>query len=100
LSAHGLDGQYAAEILTCEAVFDIVVIDGWDRMSCARHAVQRLQPDGVIVWDNTDRERYAEGVQLLAAQGFRQLDFAGLGPGQTRETCTSIFYRSGNCFGI
>ena len=80
--------------------FDIVVIDGRRRNECARHAVAALAGNGVIVWDNSERERYDEGKRHLVALGFRQLDFWGVVPGNVKEIATSIFYRADNCLGI
>lgn len=80
--------------------FDIVVIDGRDRVNCAIHSVAALKGEGVILWDNTDRPRYKEGILHLQGRGFRQIEFIGLVPGSTAKAETSLFYRSGNCFGI
>jgi hypothetical protein len=80
--------------------FTILVIDGRRRVECARASVEALAPEGVVVWDNSERERYAEGLAFLHARGFRQLDFWGLGPLNLRAWCTSVLYRPGNCLGI
>jgi hypothetical protein len=80
--------------------FDIVVIDGRDRVSCARNSLGALKPDGVIVWDNADREEYRPGYQFLESNGFRRLDFAGLGPLNAYQSTTAVFYRDSNCLGI
>ena len=79
---------------------DIIVIDGRDRVECAKACLPGLTADGVIVWDNSDRPRYEEGFQLLSREGFRRLDFTGLGPVNFTPWMTSIFYRSSNCLGI
>lgn len=96
----GPGGEYAKAIAQDRGRFDIVVIDGRDRVSCARNAVRCLEAHGVIVWDNSDRDRYAAGFAMLAADGFRRLDFVGMGPCTTQGWCTSVFYRPGNCLGI
>ena len=80
--------------------FDIVIVDGADRINCAKNAVQALKSDGLIVWDNSEREEYKEGYEFLTKEGFKRLDFWGHGPIGYREWCTSIFYRAENCFGI
>jgi hypothetical protein len=79
---------------------DIIVIDGRDRVDCARACLPGLRPGGVIVWDNSDRERYQDGFDWLGQNGFRRLDFGGLGPVNFTPWVTSIFYRSENCLGI
>ena len=80
--------------------FDIVVIDGHDRVNCARSCLQALKPDGVVIWDNSDREEYAEGYEHLQNLGFRRIDFNGLGPINAYSWTTSAFYRDLNCLGI
>lgn len=94
------DGDYAREILQHEGLFDLVVIDGRDRVNCAKYALDKLSAKGVILWDNSDRERYQPGFDMLLSRGFRKLDFWGFGPVVTGVWMTSVFYRDGNCMGI
>lgn len=93
-------GAYARAILEGSDVFDVVVIDGRDRVACAAATVQRLAPDGVIIWDNAERSRYRVAYRDLATRGFRRLPFRGHGPINKKEWETSIFYRSSNCLGL
>jgi len=93
-------GAYAATILASEDLFHVVVIDGRDRVACARHAVKRLTADGVLLWDNTDRPRYQPGLDELQLAGFRRLDFYGLGPVNASPEQSSLLYRPDNCLGI
>jgi hypothetical protein len=99
-SALTYGGEYSKVISRYKTIFDIVVIDGRDRINCARNAVTAMKEDGVIIWDNSDRNQYAEGYAHLAGNSFRRLDFRGLGPINTGEWCTSIFYRRDNCLAI
>lgn len=94
------EGGYAAAITTSARRYDVVVIDGRERVACAPYALTALKHGGVIVWDNSDRARYAEGHALLAASGFKRLDFWGMGPVNTDGWCTSVFYRDGNVLAI
>jgi hypothetical protein len=96
-----LEGEaYARQVTQCGRSFDLVVIDGRDRVNCARHALSALSPVGVIVWDNSERTHYEDGYRLLMEAGFRRLDFHGMSPLNTYGSTTSIFYRAGNCLGI
>jgi hypothetical protein len=80
---------------------DVIVIDGVDRLNCVAVALNHAAPTGVIVVDNLEYEQpFAPAVQLLRDAGWRELPFWGLAPGELRESCTSIFYRPGNCLGI
>lgn len=93
-------GQYASQILPFKREFDIVVIDGSDRVECAVNCVDALKEDGVIVWDNTDRDDYRPGFDFLLARGFRRVDFWGMTPMVLFESQTTVFYRDGNCLGL
>ena len=41
--------------------FDVIVVDGLERLSCYRLAVQRLRPGGILVVDNSDNDRTTGG---------------------------------------
>ena len=101
---HHLDATQGDAYPTCalsaRSRSDIIVIDGRERVRCAKHSLEALTPNGVIVWDNSERPEYAEGLDFLAAAGFRRIDFWGMGPINTYEWSTSILYRDANCLGI
>jgi predicted O-methyltransferase YrrM len=50
--------SYANAIVDHGGTFDIVVIDGRERLACANASLPFLSSRGVLVWDDTDRERY------------------------------------------
>lgn len=93
-------GRYSEMCGVRDSKYDCIIIDGRNRILCAAHAIKQLKDDGVIVWDNSDRSKYKEGYDLLVDAGFKRLDFWGLGPINSYEWCTSIFYRKDNCLGI
>lgn len=93
-------GAYASAIDAWPGRFDVVVIDGRDRVACARHTLAALKTAGVVVWDNADRAEYAEGYAILTSAGFKRLDFWGLGPVNGDAWCTAVFYRADNCLGL
>lgn len=94
------DGDYCHMARAKRKSFDVIVVDGRDRVNCALRSVDSLSPDGVIVWDNSDRRRYAAGVAALRKRGFRQLKFRGPTPIDTWVAETSVFYRARNCLGL
>ena len=93
-------GRYNKIISEYEKKFDIVVIDGRDRINCAKNALGALKDNGIILWDNSDRDAYSEGYQYLLENGFKRLDLYGCGPIGNYGWCTTIFYRNDNCLGI
>lgn len=92
--------DYARELSKFEDVFDVVVIDGIDRCACASYALRALKKSGVVIWDNSEKDKYRSGIELLEDAGFRRIDFSGPGPAAAHGWTTSIFYRDNNCLGI
>jgi predicted O-methyltransferase YrrM len=93
-------GEYSKKAASFGRVFDIVVIDGRDRVNCALNCLDSLREGGVIIWDNTNRKHYGEGFDFLARQGYRRLDFEGMAPGVIKTSKTTIFYKENNCLKI
>lgn len=93
-------GEYSKVPLQFTNLFDVIIIDGRDRVNCAKNSLASLKHDGVIIWDNSDRDDYAEGYTFLINNGFRRIDFWGMGPINAIGWCTSVFYRTENCMGI
>ena len=94
------DGRYATAVAGQTDPFDVVVIDGRDRVNCAKASLPALKPDGVIIWDNSDRPDYDAGYRFLLENRFKRIDFWGMGPINVYGWCTSVFYRPQNCFEI
>lgn len=92
--------DYIGGAKVTEGPYDCIVIDGRERTQCAKRALSALSANGIFVWDNSDREQYAEGYAFLLEQGFRRIDFWGFGPLNSEPWCTSVFYRQNNCLGI
>ena len=85
--------RYVTEIDACGGEFDVVIVDGEHRNQCARAAAARVKRSGAIVFDNSDRRSYAEGVRYLSDAGWLRIDFFGLIPSYAYKNCTSIFFR-------
>lgn len=96
----GDEENYSRQILKYKNAFDIIMIDGRERNACAKNALGALKEGGVILWDNSERERYADGQGYLIQNGFKRLDFTGLGPLNFYAWGTSLFYRNNNCFEV
>lgn len=94
------DGDYCRTPLRLEKRFDLIMIDGRDRVNCALQGVGALKDDGVILWDNAERAEYQRGYDFLIDQGFKRLDFWGMGPSRVVKWSTALFYRSGNVLGV
>jgi hypothetical protein len=93
-------GDYCHMPVKLEEKFDIIIVDGRDRVNCCKQAMDALTPEGVVVLDDSEREFYQEGVDFLLKKGFKQLAFTGISPGLFYRKATSVFYRDGNCLVI
>ncbi|MGY8986149.1 MAG: class I SAM-dependent methyltransferase [Sphingomonadales bacterium] len=94
------DGEYSKSCNNQDTLFDVIVIDGRDRVNCAKNAMSSLSKNGVIIWDNSDREYYSEGYDMLLKNNFRRLDFTGFVPVGILLSTTSVFYKENNVLGI
>ena len=94
------DGDYCRKPLALNQQFDIVIVDGRDRVNCCKQAVGALTSEGVIVLDDSERAFYAEAITFLKDKGFKQLALTGISPGLFYNKATSIFYKTGNCLDI
>lgn len=93
-------GDYCRMPLKLEKKFDIIIVDGRDRVNCCKQAVDAVSANGVIVLDDSEREFYGEGIGFLKSRGFKELSFSGISPGLFYRKSTSIFYKAGNCLDI
>jgi hypothetical protein len=74
--------------------FDVVVVDGMERLTCVRSALPHLKDDGLLILDNSDRPDYRPAFEYLADQGMGRIDFFGFAPGMDLPACTSVFARA------
>lgn len=95
-----VDGDYCRAIGLTGERYDVVIVDGRDRVNCVKQSVLFLSPRGVILLDDSQRDYYQNGIDFAKNKGFRALNLEGLkasGSGIDRST---ILYREGNCLGI
>lgn len=93
-------GDYSGTAVDTGNRYDIVIVDGRDRVNCVRKSLPALKESGVLVLDDSERDEYLEGAAYLREKGFREIPFWGMAPGLLYRKCTSVFYRDGNCLGI
>lgn len=93
-------GDYCHMPMKLEEKFDVIIVDGRDRVNCCKQAADALSASGVVVLDDSEREFYREAVDFLVKKGFKQLAFTGVSPGLFYRKATSVFYKNDNCLGI
>ena len=94
------DGEYAKKATLLNKKFEIIIVDGRDRVNCCKYSVEALSEDGVLVLDDSERNEYHPARVLLQEKGFKELSFSGISPGLFYNKATSVFYKSKNCLGI
>jgi len=97
------ENDYVYSLRQTGKQYDVIVVDGLFRNSCIMHCLDSLTPSGVVFLDNTSkhyRDQLKKGTDFMAKNGFRRLDFSGMGPIYSRKSCTTVFYRDDNCFNI
>jgi len=71
--------------------FDLIVIDGAERMRATQSSLEHIKKHGIIIVDNS--EWYQNCCALLRGHGFSQYDFCGFTPLNSFTSMTSIFVR-------
>lgn len=94
------DGEYSKFPNKLERKFDVVIVDGRDRVSCIKNAINSIKEKGVIVLDDSERKQYKDGTDFLLNRGFKKIDFWGISPGLFYRKSTTVFYKNNNCLGI
>lgn len=80
--------------------YEMIIVDGFFRVKCAQKAIQYLTDDGILLLDDSNRERYKDIFIFYKNNGFKELTFSGLKPSNIQLNYTTIFYRSKNILGI
>lgn len=83
--------QYANFPLDLKKDFDLIIVDGILRKECLETAVELVSNNGLIVFDNSDRN--PEYCKAMRDKDFIQVDFHGFGPIVNFTTTTTMFFR-------
>lgn len=94
------DGNYCRSIGLNQQQYDVVIVDGRDRVNCIKQSIDHLTHRGVILLDDSQRDEYAEGIQHAKGRGFSNLDFESIKPTGSGIHQTTLFYRTDNCLCI
>lgn len=63
-----------------DAMFDLVVVDGRSRVSCASCGMAKVKPGGYMLLDDADRDRYAWVHEKMRQLDWERLVFGGPTP--------------------
>ena len=95
-----VDGNYCRTISSTGKQYDVIIVDGRDRVNCIKQSVAAVSSRGVIILDDSQRNDYEEGIAFAKRSGFKALGIEGLKATNMEIDRTTIFYREGNCLGI
>jgi hypothetical protein len=87
------NGDYCREIEKYNNEFNFIIIDGRDRVNCIKNSLRALKENGILILDDSERERYKEAIDFLLEKGFKGIDFEGMSPSITFARHTTIFYQ-------
>lgn len=93
-------GDYCNYAVKTKKLYDIIIVDGMERVDCAINNVDALKPSGIVIIDDTERDECDKAFAFLKDKGFKRLDFWGTAPTVYYLKCTTIFYKANNCLGI
>jgi hypothetical protein len=94
------DGAYSKMPASMGVKFDIIIVDGRDRLNCCYQSLVALSQSGIVILDDSEREKYRAAIDFFNSNGFKELSFSGISPGLFYRKSTSVFYKTDNCLGI
>jgi hypothetical protein len=74
-------------------LYDIVVVDDVFRNEAAAAAIAQLKPGGMLVLDDSERERYKSTFDLFKRMGWSFASFYGATPYHFHEKQTTIWHK-------
>lgn len=80
--------------------YDLIIVDGRDRVNCVVNSLESLSEIGVVVLDDSERSEYQEAITFMLNNSFKKIDFWGVSPGQFYVKNTTVFYKEGNALYI
>jgi len=93
-------GKYSKSILEENQLFDLIIIDGRDRINSTYYAIKKLKDDGIIILDDSQRKNYLSAIEFLKKNNFKHIFFSGVSAGTYKKKYTSLFYKDNNWMGL
>lgn len=90
------ENAYVNTPLELSKKFHVIVVDGRSRLDCLAVATECLTEDGVIIFDDAEREKYRYAYEYMENKGFSKIKFWGLRPSSCYFDSTVVFYKRGN----
>jgi hypothetical protein len=74
-----------------DGYFDVVLVDGRNRIRCLRSAMGKVRPGGLLILDDSDRARYSEAFMIATA--WPHVTYRGLTPSKAIAGVTTVWRR-------
>lgn len=87
------EDEYVHAIARRDAKYDVVIVDGQVRLTCAKTALAHLKDDGLIILDNSDW--FQQTSKVLRDAGLIEIDMFGFAPINNYSHTTSLYLRRG-----
>lgn len=100
LLIEAVNEAYIHAAVKTNTLYDVILVDGRERVACVRSAVSALSASGVLILDDSNRAEYKESFEIMRHAGYRYLTFTGLKPFSFKIEHTTIFYKDGNSLKI
>lgn len=93
-------GDYSRYASSLDTKFDMIIVDGRDRVNCCIHSLKALREGGVVVLDDSERLEYKPALEFFKENSYKEIQFWGMAPGVKVKKCTTVFYKDYNCLEI
>lgn len=95
-----VDGQYCRTAIGTGQKFEMIIVDGRDRVNCLIQSIPALTLGGVLILDDSHEAKYKEAVNIMETNGFKALTISGIKPYSSKIASSTIFYRNQNCLDL
>lgn len=80
--------------------FEVIIVDGRDRVNCLLQSIQALTPNRILILDDSHEPKYQKAFKEMKGHGFKALTISGIKPYSSKFASSTIFYREKNCLNI
>lgn len=94
LEFHSADDAYADYVPALDrfpdGYFDVVVVDGRERVRCFEAAIPKVAPGGLLILDDTERDRYRPAFEAV---DWPRVTYRGFAPTQSLPAQSTVWER-------
>lgn len=80
--------------------FDVIIVDGRDRVECIKQIIDSLADHAVLILDDSWKEKFEETFLFMKNKGYKEISFSGIKAGSIIREQTTVFYKENNILDI